>query len=130
MQQMTRIRMMAAAVAGLALAACDAPQSGVVAEDLSGAALEARLTDQRITIWEGGLPQRATIDLRPGGTGIATLERPEPIMWEVQGVQLCIAEAGDTPECARTAINGDRITVRWSSARGGQRQLSGVLSPL
>ena len=125
----SQVRVAVLAFGTLALAACE--PAGPVAESLSGDALEARLTDQRITIWEAGSPRRATIDLRSGGMGMATLASAAPVFWQVRGAELCIGDAPDDLDCARTAISGDRITIRWRGERTGRpRQLSGVLSPL
>ena len=122
-------RLLVLGLAASVLVACE--PAGPVAESLSGDALKARLTDQRITLTEAGSPRRATIDLRSGGKGTATLATAEPVFWEVRGAELCIGDAPDDLDCARTAISGDRITIRWRGERTGRpRQLSGVLSSL
>lgn len=115
------------------LQACDTPSGQLIAEPLSGARLEARLSGQKLTFWRAGERAYGVIFLRPGGTGSAEV-RPsgsqKEIYWKVRAAQLCIADVGDALDCARPAISGNNITVRFERRRGGLGVLSGTLAPI
>ncbi|WP_299691513.1 hypothetical protein [uncultured Tateyamaria sp.] len=111
------------------VAACDAPAPEV--DGLRGPALEARLTNQRITLSAPNTSRKVTIDLRAGGVGTATLAQRQSIFWTVEEDRLCVGRTQSNLDCARTAIAGNRITVRFARGNaGGSEELSGTLSPL
>lgn len=114
------------------LQACDVP-SGPVAEPLNGAQLEARLSDHKLTLWRAGTRKQVIISLRANGTGTAAFlpgsDRRE-IKWDIRAAQLCIAYPQDALECARPAISGNNITVRFTSRTNRFGQFSGTISPI
>ena len=129
-----------AAITGLALvglAACDVPPGGAVAEDLEGSALQARLSNKALRLWERGSPREVIFVLRRNGTGQArfvaeggVLVRQEAILWGIEGRKLCITAGPGERDCARPAISGDNITVRFNNERtGAARAVSGKIVP-
>ncbi len=103
-------------------------------EGLTGKALQERLSGQRLTLVNPARDRAVWMDLDAGGTGTTTALRDgkiigsKPLRWRVSGGQLCAADKGDPLDCARVAMSGNNVTLRWTSG-GRSRILAGTIGP-